>query len=104
MSYPLIFPEAMACRSFCINIGSFVDGDFYVDQDLVIYVEPSVWEVAILGDSYSCHVRGEVYHFERSYSVVWEVEDVIPEEFEFFVAKAYEYDKLKYPKLQVITV
>ena len=107
MDYPLIFPEAMTCKTFCIRLGTFTEGTCYVDEENIIYVLPSVWEIKIKGTAYSCHLPhqyGMAYYFEKDHSIKWEIGNGVPKEFEIFVDKAYEYDRLYYPKLCVLVM
>ncbi|MDP6587309.1 MAG: hypothetical protein QF535_21860, partial [Anaerolineales bacterium] len=104
MRYPLIFPEAMTCRSFCINLGHFIDGESYVDEDYIICVKPCIWEIQVKGDAYSCHIKGYEYHFERGYRSKWLVGNGIPDSFSLLIERAYEYDTLNYPKLRIRTI
>lgn len=102
MVYPLIFPEAMACREYCVNLGKFIDGDCYADDKHIIFVSPSIWEIAINGNSYSCHILRTKYHFELEYDAQWTVGEGVPSEFVPFVEEAYSYSRFRYPKLLVI--
>ena len=104
MRYPLIFPEAMACRNFCVNLGRFIDGETYIDKDMIICTSPSIWEIHITGWIYSCHIRGENYHFEKGYKIKWLVEDKIPKDFSLLISRAYEYNNLHYPKLKILAI
>jgi hypothetical protein len=103
MRCPLIFPEAMACKAYCVNLGQFIDGECYLEDDLVLYVSSCVWEITVGGHSYSCHIKGEEYHFEREYRVKWLVGEGVPDGFSLLVEEAYEYDSYSYPKLRILT-
>lgn len=102
MRYPLIFPDAMVCRSYCINLGEFTDGQCYLDRGNLLCVSSSVWEIHIDGYTYSCHVKQSSCHFEKSYQLEWGFESNAPKEFNTFVQEAYLYDHLNYPQLSII--
>jgi hypothetical protein len=101
MKCPLIFPEAMACKNFCVNLGNCIEGEFYIDNDFIIFVEPSIWAITLDGNTYSCHIIGEEYFFEKGYKLKWEIEmGSVPNAFRDFVKTSFEYESLQYPKLK----
>jgi len=102
METPLIFPDAMICREFCIRLGKFMDGHCYIDSQRILFITPSIWNVAIKNINYSLHICQSDYHFEKDYHLRWCIERHVPIDFEALVEEAYVYRRLSYPIFKII--
>lgn len=104
MKYPLIIPEAILCKDFCMSMGKGIESVCFVQSNYLIKVTPAIWEISISNNIYSCHIYGFSYFFKKNYKTKWDIESRIPKTFHNLIEKAEEYESLQYPKILTIEI
>ena len=96
--------EAMLCKFFCLKFGYSMGGSVYVDENTIIHVTPSVWEIVVSQNCYSCYIleTHQIFYFRKNHKEYWGMGLQSPEEFKDFSSTAKDYVGFNYLKPRVL--